>query len=258
VHYAGQPCNMDGLLQISKKHNLKIIEDAAHSLPAKYKDQMLGTLGDITCFSFYATKTITTGEGGMACTEKDEFAERMKTMRLHGISKDAWKRYSAKGSWYYEITEAGYKYNLTDIAAALGIAQLRKCDEFFQKRTSIAHRYTDIFKDVPEIKAPIVQEYGTHAWHLYVIQLKLEMLKITRAEFIETMRENGIGCSVHFIPLHLHPYYRKTYGYSPGDFPVATHVYDRIVSLPIYPKMTEEDVNFVIDNVLKIITKNKK
>jgi len=258
VHYAGQTCDMDEILKIAGIYNLKVIEDAAHSLPTRYRDKMIGTLGDITCFSFYATKTITTGEGGMACTENKEYAERMKIMSLHGISKDAWKRYTAKGSWYYEVIEAGYKYNMTDISAALGLAQLKKCNEFHRKREEIANKYTQSFKEVPEIKIPVIRENGTHAWHLYVIQLNLKMLKINRAQFIEKMKENGIGCSVHFIPLHLHPYYKNTFGFKPKDFPVASYVYERIVSLPIYPKMTDEDVNYVIDNLIKIIKENKK
>ncbi|MBA7689172.1 UDP-4-amino-4-deoxy-L-arabinose--oxoglutarate aminotransferase [subsurface metagenome] len=258
VHYAGQSCAMDDILQIAKKYNLKVIEDAAHSLPTRYRDKMIGTLGDITCFSFYATKTITTGEGGMACTENEKFAKRMKIMSLHGISKDAWKRYTAEGSWYYEVIEAGYKYNMTDIAAALGIAQLKKCSEFYRKRSEIANKYMQAFKEFSEIKIPVVRDYGIHAWHLYVIQLNLKMLKINRAQFIEKMKDNGIGCSVHFIPLHLHPYYKNTFAFKPKDFPVASYVYERIVSLPIYPKMIDEDVDYVIDNVIKIIKENKK
>ena len=258
VHYAGQSCDMDEIIRIAQEFSLKVIEDAAHSFPTKYKDRMIGTIGEITCFSFYPTKPITTGEGGMACTENDEFARRMKIMSLHGISKDAWKRYTAEGSWYYEVIEAGYKYNMTDIAAALGIAQLKKSDEFYRKREEIANKYTQAFKDVLEIKTPIVREYGTHAWHLYVIQLNIETLKINRAQFIEKMKEKRIGCSVHFIPLHLHPFYRKTFGCKPEDLPVATYVYEKIVSLPIYPKMSDEDVDCVIDNVIKIIKENKK
>jgi len=258
VHFAGQACQMDGILQIARKYNLKIIEDAAHSLPTKYKGNMIGTLGDITCFSFYATKTITTGEGGMACSENNRFANRMKIMSLHGISKDAWKRYTSEGSWYYEIIDAGYKYNMTDISAALGLAQLKKCNKFYQKRKQIGYKYTQAFKEIPLIKTPVVKEYGTHAWHLYVIQLNLEMLKINRTQFIEKMKDAGIGCSVHFIPLHFHPYYKKTFGFKPKGFPVASYVYERIVSLPIYPKMTDEDVDYVIDNVIKIIKENRK
>jgi len=258
VHYAGQPCEMEEILKIARTYTLKVIEDAAHSLPTRYKGKKIGTIGEITCFSFYATKTITTGEGGMACTENEEYAERMKIMRLHGISKDAWKRYDAEGSWYYEVIEAGYKYNMTDISAALGLAQLKKCNKFYRKREKIATKYTQSFKEIPEIKTPVIREDGTHAWHLYVIQLNLKMLKINRAQFIEKMKENGIGCSVHFIPLHLHPYYKNTFGFKPKDFPVASYVYERIVSLPIYPKMTDEDVDYVIDNVIKIIKENKK
>lgn len=258
VHFAGQSSDMDEIIRIAHNYDLKIIEDAAHSLPTKYKNCMIGTIGDITCFSFYATKAITTGEGGMACTGNDEFAERMRIMSLHGISKDAWMRYSAEGSWYYEVVDAGYKYNMTDIAAALGIAQLKKCDQFYRRRKQIASKYTDAFKDITEIKLPVIRDYGTHAWHLYVIQLSLEMLKIDRAQFIKRMKEKGIGCSVHFIPLHLHPYYKKTFMYKPAEFPVATSVYERIVSLPIYPKMKSEDVDYVIDNIRQIIKENRR
>ncbi len=258
VHYAGQPCSMNEILEIARENNLMVIEDAAHSLPTRYRGKLIGTIGDITCFSFYATKPVTTGEGGMACTENDDFADKMKIMSLHGIDRDAWKRYSAEGSWYYEIREAGYKYNLTDIAAALGIAQLKRCDEFYRRREQIANKYTQSFKEFSEIKTPIVREYGSHAWHLYVIQLNLEMLKLDRAQFIEKMRSNGIGCSVHFIPLHLHPYYRKTFGYKPEEFPVASQVYERVVSLPIYPRMTDEDVDYVTDNVINIIEEYKR
>ena len=258
VHFAGQPCNMDEICNIADKHNLKIIEDAAHSLPTRFKGKSIGTIGDITCFSFYATKTITTGEGGMACTDNDEFAKRMKMMSLHGISKDAWMRYDTEGTWYYEVIEAGFKYNMTDVAAALGLAQIEKCDRFYQKRKKIASIYTRALKEIPEIETPIVKEYGTHAWHLYVIQLNLEMLKINRELFVKKMIEDGIGCSVHFIPLHLHPYYKKTYGYKPGDFPVSTALYKRIVSLPIYPKLSNDNVSSVINTVKKIINENKK
>lgn len=258
VHFAGQSCQMDEILQVARKYDLKVIDDAAHSLPTKHKGRMIGTIGDIACFSFYAIKPITTGDGGMVCTEDNEFAERIKIMSLHGISKDAWRRYASEGSWYYEIIEAGYKYNMTDITAALGITQLKKCNEFYRKREKIADKYTQAFKKIQEIKIPIVRDYGTHAWHLYVIQLNLEMLNINRAQFIETMKENGIGCSVHFIPLHLHPYYRRTYNYKSKDFPVASYVYEKIVSLPIYPKMADEDVDYVIDNVIKIIKENRK
>lgn len=258
VHFAGQPCNMDEINKVASKYNLKVVEDAAHSLPAKFRQKLIGTIGDITCFSFYATKTITTGEGGMACTENDEFAKKMKMMSLHGINRDAWKRYGAEGTWYYEVSEAGFKYNMTDIAAALGLSQLEKCDRFYQKRKKIADIYSRALKNIPEIETPIVKEYGTHAWHLYVIQLNLQMLKIDRGQFFEKMREHGIGCSVHFIPLHLHPFYKRTYGYKSVDFPIATAAYNRILSLPIYPKLSDNEVFYVIDTVKRIINENKK
>jgi len=220
--------------------------------------RMVGTIGDITCFSFYATKTITTSEGGMATTENPEWAERMRIMSLHGISKDAWKRYTAEGSWYYEILLPGYKYNLTDVAAAIGIQQLRKCDQFWQQRQYYAGLYNKGFRDVPEITVPPVGEGLQHAWHLYVIQLDLERLRIGRREFIELLKQHHISTSVHFIPLHLHPYYRDNFGYRPQDFPNASTVFDRIVSLPIYPKMTEADVQGVIETVRTIVRQHRR
>jgi len=253
VHYAGHPCDMDKIIEIARNYNLKVIEDAAHAFPARYKGKMIGTIGDITCFSFYPTKPITTGEGGMAATNNPEWAERMQIMSLHGISKDAWKRYTTKGSWYYEIIAPGYKYNLTDIAAAIGLAQLKKATLFLEKRRQIAFMYNQAFKDMPEIEIPFVKKDVEHSWHLYVIKLNLERLSIDRNQFIEALREKNIGCSVHFIPLHIHPYYQKTYGYRPEDYPVAYNVYQRIVSLPIYPKMTDEDVDRVISAVKEVV-----
>src|SRR5262244_138381 len=219
VHFGGQPCEMDRILDIAKRHNLRVIEDAAHALPASHRGRTIGTIGDITCFSFYATKTITTGEGGMATTESPEWAERMRIMGLHGISKDAWKRYTAEGSWYYEILYPGYKYNLTDIAAAIGIEQLKKCTHFWESRQRYAALYNEGFRDVPGIITPYVAPDVRHAWHLYAIQLDLEQLRISRNEFIALLKQENIGTSVHFIPLHLHPYYRETFGYCPQDLP---------------------------------------
>jgi dTDP-4-amino-4,6-dideoxygalactose transaminase len=258
VHIGGQPCDMDRILDIAKVRNMKVIEDAAHALPTRYQGQMVGTIGDITCFSFYATKTITTGEGGMATTENPEWAERMRIMSLHGISHDAWKRYTAEGTWYYEIMYPGYKYNLTDVAAALGIQQLKKCDQFWELRRRCAAWYNEGFKDVPEVSAPYVAPDVQHAWHLYVIQLNLEQLRISRHEFIELLKKENIGTSVHFIPLHLHPYYRDTFGYRPEDFPAASAVFERIISLPIYPKMTEADVQRVIDTVRALVKQHRR
>jgi dTDP-4-amino-4,6-dideoxygalactose transaminase len=253
VHIAGLACDMDQIVEIAKKHHLKVIEDAAHALPASYGGSRIGTIGDITCFSFYATKTITTGEGGMATTDNSEWAERMRMMSLHGISHDAWKRYTKEGSWYYEILYPGFKYNLTDIAAAIGIEQLKKCDEFWEARQRIAMIYEKAFGDLQEIQLPRRQNDIQHAWHLFVIQLDLERLKINRNQFIEALREKQIGTSVHFIPLHLHPYYRDKFGCRPEDFPNASAAFERIISLPIYPKMTEDNVRDVIVAVRQIV-----
>jgi dTDP-4-amino-4,6-dideoxygalactose transaminase len=258
VHIGGQPCDMERILEIARIHNLAVVEDAAHALPARYRGEMIGTVGDITCFSFYATKTITTGEGGMATTENPEWAERMRIMSLHGISRDAWKRYTAEGSWYYEILYPGFKYNLTDVAAALGVQQLRKADRFWELRQRCARLYNAGFKDVPEITVPYVQPDVQHAWHLYVIQLNLEQLGASRNAFIELLKRENIGTSVHFIPLHLHPYYRDTFGYRPEDFPNASSVFERIVSLPIYPKMTDGDIQRVIESVKMLVRRHRR
>jgi dTDP-4-amino-4,6-dideoxygalactose transaminase len=249
VHYAGQPCDMDEIMEIARKHGLYVIEDAAHALPAWYKDRKIGTIGDITCFSFYATKTLATGEGGMVTTESDEWAERIRILRLHGISKDAWKRYSNEGSWYYEVIEAGYKYNMTDIQAALGISQLKKLEWMWGRRKQIADRYTEAFKDSDLIVPPYVKPARVSAWHLYVIKLNLEALNIDRAGFIEELNNRGIGTSVHFIPLHRHLFYRDAFGYEAVDFPQAEWIYERIISLPIYPGMTDDQVARVVEEV---------
>lgn len=258
VHYAGHPCAMDRILEIARVHHLKVIEDAAHALPSSYRGKMVGTLGDITCFSFYSTKTITTGEGGMATTQNSEWAERMRILSLHGITRDAVNRYTPEGTWYYEICYPGYKYNLTDIAAALGIPQLHKCDRFGKIRQRYAKLYHEGFKDIPEITVPSVAADVEHAWHLYVIQLDLDRLRIGRNEIIDLLKKEGIGTSVHFIPLHLHPYYRDNYGYSPKDFPVASSVFERIISLPIYPKMTELDIQHIIEVVASLIQSHRR
>lgn len=252
VHFGGQPCDMGAILDVARRHNLYVIEDAAHALPAKYRQQSIGSIGDITCFSFYATKTITTGEGGMATTDNPEWASRMRMMSLHGISHDAWKRYAKEGSWYYEVVRPGFKYNLTDIAAAIGVEQLKKCDAFGAARKKIATAYNRGFSELPEIQTPVCSPDVQHAWHLYVIQLHLSRLKINRDQFIETLKQNGIGTSVHFIPLHLHPFYRDTFGYVPEDFPSATQAYQRIISLPIYPGMVDRDISRVIEVVREV------
>jgi perosamine synthetase len=257
VHYGGQACDMSELLDIAGRHGLKVVEDAAHALPASYRGTSIGRIGDITCFSFYATKTLTTGEGGMITTDDSAAAARMRMMALHGISKDAWKRYTAEGSWYYEILHPGFKYNLTDIASALGVEQLKRQDEFREARARIAARYTEAFAGLPAIRCPAVRPDRSHAWHLYVIEIDSGQVRIGRDAFIEALRKEGIGTSVHFIPLHLHPYYRDRFGYRPSDFPNALAAFERMVSLPIYPGMTEEDVEDVIRSVTTIVEQER-
>jgi dTDP-4-amino-4,6-dideoxygalactose transaminase len=249
VHFAGQPCDMEAILAIARAHGLAVVEDAAHALPARVKGRLVGTLGDITCFSFYATKTITTGEGGMVTTDREDYAARMRMMHLHGMSRDAWKRYTQNGSWSYDILAAGFKYNLTDIAASIGIAQLARADAFHVRRVQIARAYTTGLSGVRGVRTPVVRDEGGHAWHLYVVQVVPEALTIDRDEFIRRLVAMNIGVSVHFIPLHVHPYYRDKYGYRPDDFPTAYRAFQRILSLPLYPKMSDDDVQDVIDAV---------
>jgi len=259
VHFAGQSCEMDAIREIANEYNWKIVEDAAHALPTTWQGEMIGTLSDITVYSFYVTKTIATGEGGMIVSNNEDYIKRMKVMRLHGINRDVFDRYTSdKPSWFYEIVEPGYKYNMTDIAASLGIHQLKKAWNFQKRRKWMATQYNEAFSDLP-VKTPYVAyPKDTHSWHLYVLQLELESLSINRDRFIELMAEEGIGTSVHFIPLHLHPYWRDQYGYKPEDFPIALDVFNRAVSLPIYPKMTDDDVERVITAVNKILNSHSK
>jgi dTDP-4-amino-4,6-dideoxygalactose transaminase len=253
VHVAGQPCDLDAVHKFAGEYKLHVVEDAAHSLPASYKGRKIGSISDFTAFSFYATKTLTTGEGGMITTDIDEYADRMRIMRLHGIGRDAWKRYSAEGSWYYEVLDAGYKYNMTDMQAALGLVQLSKSDAMTQMRRSIAERYSEAFRCVDELETPVVHADRVSAWHLYVLRLHLDRLRIDRNSFINQLKERGIGTSVHFIPLHLHPFYARTYGYCRGDFPRAEQEYARSLSLPIFPGMTNEEVDYVTDSVIEVV-----
>jgi len=263
VHIAGSPVDIDAIYAIAKSHGLAVIEDAAHAFPAKYKGRTIGTIAvsgqrSAVCFSFYATKSITTGEGGMITTDDEVLAERCRIMSLHGISKDAWKRYTAEGSWYYEIIAPGYKYNMTDIASSMGLAQLRKAENMWRRRKEIAGQYTRAFSQCPALEVPAIRPEIQHAWHLYMLRLNLEQLKIDRARFIEELKRRNIGASVHFIPLHLHPYYRETYGYQPEDFPVAYREYQREVSLPIYSKMNEQDGDDVIEAVVDIVKRYRR
>lgn len=254
VHFAGLACEMGPLISIARRHGLKIVEDAAHALPAKYNERLIGSLDtDATVFSFYATKTITTGEGGMIVTRDKKLAERCRVMRLHGISRDAFDRYrSTKPSWHYEIIAPGFKYNLTDIASAIGIQQLKKAWDFQRRREAMAGRYDACLRDLPLSLPAHAPEGGLHAWHLYVIRLD-QTAPVNRDEFIRRMADCGIGCSVHFIPLHLHPFWREKLRLQPEDYPVALHEYERAVSLPLYTRMSEADQQRVIDAVREIL-----
>ncbi|WP_339909742.1 DegT/DnrJ/EryC1/StrS family aminotransferase [Symmachiella dynata] len=257
VHYAGQPCDMDAIHAVAQEHKLPVVEDAAHAIPARYGERTVGTISDITCFSFYANKTITTGEGGMVTTDSDDLAARMRIMSLHGISKDAWKRFSAEGSWYYEITAAGFKHNMTDVAASIGLHQLRRCDEFWEGRTRCAEFYNRAFADVPEVQTLTVDPQNQTSWHLYVIQLHLDKLTIDRGEFINRLNAAGVGTSVHYMPLHMHPYYHETHGYQVDDLPVAKSAFERMLSLPIYPRLSDDELKYVADTVQAIVAETR-
>lgn len=258
VHIAGQPCEIGPIVDLARKRGIAVIEDAAHSFPSHYHGRSIGTISDVTCFSFYATKTITTGEGGMLVSANDDVIDRARIMSLHGISRDAWKRYTAEGSWFYEILYPGFKYNMTDIAAAIGLEQLKKAERFLEIRRRYARMYDDGFSDLAEIIRPVAQPGLGHAWHLYVIRLRLDTLTIDRNQFIHELKSRNIGTSVHFIPLHLHPHYRQTFGYSPADFPVASRVHQEMISLPIYTRMTEADVQSVIEAVRDVVEQRRR
>lgn len=255
VHYGGMAADMPSILAIAQRHSLHVIEDAAHALPSTSQGKLVGTLAsDATIFSFYANKTITTGEGGMLVTRNPDIASRAKVMRLHGISRDAFDRFTAKTpSWYYEIIAPGFKYNMTDIAAALGIHQLKKAEIFQQKRAHVAARYDEILQDLPLILPKKPDAGETHSWHLYPIRLD-DSTPIERNAFIETLYAAGIGLSVHYIPLHLHPYWRDTYKLKPEMFPVSQKAYEHMISLPIYTKMTEADIERVCAEIRTALT----
>ncbi|MFS2204966.1 DegT/DnrJ/EryC1/StrS family aminotransferase [Variovorax sp. Varisp36] len=254
VHFGGRAADMGRLLELARKHNLRVMEDAAHSLPTTSNGKMIGTLdSDVTVFSFYANKTITTGEGGMLVTRDPAVANRARVMRLHGINRDAFDRFTSKApSWYYEVVAPGFKYNMTDIAASLGIHQLRRAQAFQQKRTRIATLYDAGLAEMPIIRPPHAAPGDIHSWHLYVIQLD-ETVEVSRDQVIERLFEQGIGCSVHYIPLHLQPYWRDTYKLTPAMFPVSQRVYERTLTLPLYTRMSESDVARVVAAVQRAI-----
>lgn len=256
VHVGGMMMNIEAVQSFSAAHGLWAIEDAAHAFPAAWRrtsEEPWQRCGEgtaaVTCFSFYANKTITTGEGGMAVTHDAELAERMRLMSLHGLSHDAWERYSGGGSWDYRIIAPGYKYNLTDIAAGIGIHQLARAEQMRRHREDIARRYLEALGDVEEVELQAQDVNRIHSWHLFPIRLRLERLLINRNEFIEKLKQTGVGCSVHWRPLHLHPYYQETFGWRPEDFPVATALWERLVSLPIFPGMRDNELEHVMHTV---------
>ena len=258
VHYGGQPCDLDEIHSLAEKYNLKVLEDAAHALPAEYKGKKVGTMSDVTCFSFYATKTLSTGEGGMICSNNDEIAERCKIMRLHGINRDAWKRYTESGSWYYEVVAPGYKYNFTDLQASLGLPQLKKVNLMWDSRKRIAAKYTEALKDLDTIQLHTIKPDRESSWHLFPIRLHLDRLTKNRAQLINELRQKNIGVGVHFMPVHQHLYYSETFNLSDENFPVASAAFPRLMSLPIYPGMTDDNVDKVIDILTDTLTKFKK
>ena len=265
VHYGGYACDMNTIMSIANNNGIDVIEDCAHTLPAFYRSDEnadflhTGRFGRVGCYSFYANKCITTGEGGMAVTDEENLARRIRLMSLHGMNNDAWKRFTQKGSWFYEIIAPGFKYNMTDIAASIGIHQLKRAEDFRQSRQSIAERYTKTFRKHSGLETPAHNlQTRIHSWHLYHPRLNLEVLAIDRNQFIDELKERGVLCSVHWMPLHLHPYYRQTFGLGEGLFPVAEHEWSRLVSLPIFPSMSDEEIDYVLEVVDQVINRFTK
>ncbi len=257
VHYGGHPCSMDELLALAQDRNLRVIEDAAHALGSSYKDRPIGALGDAAVFSFYVIKNITTGQGGMLTTDDDELAERVRLLRLHGLSKTAWDRYSEKGTWAYQVLAPGFNYAMTDIQAAIGVQQLARLNQMQARRHELVGLYDGLFGELREIIRPPRHDHIVHGWHLYPIRLRLDQLRIGRDDFIEELRRRGIGTSVHFIPVHLHPYFREALGVGPGDFPVAERIYENLITLPLYSRMEDADAERVAGAVREIVEANR-
>lgn len=258
MHFAGQMIDVDHARRIATRHGIALIEDAAHALPAYVRSdesapwRSVGTTADITCFSFYANKCITTGEGGMAVTDDDTLADRMRVMSLHGMSKDAWKRYTGQGSWYYEIVAPGFKYNLTDVASAIGRVQLRRADELWRARCEIVRAYYQELAGIPGLELPTEAANRRHAWHLFSVKLDLSVWTGGRAQLIDQLKELGVSCSVHWQPLHMQPYYRETYHYVPALFPVAAAMWPRLITLPLYPGMSRDEVHHVAASLKRL------
>jgi dTDP-4-amino-4,6-dideoxygalactose transaminase len=260
VHYAGLPCDMAPIWAMARERGIHVIEDAAHAAGARYGGRPIGGSGstDAAAFSFYATKNLTTGEGGMLTCHRPEVWERARILCLHGIGKDAWERYTEKGNWYYEVVDCGFKYNLSDIQSAIGIEQLHKLERFLTVREQIAGRYTQSFRELPELEPPAGRGGCRHAWHLYPLRLNLDRLAIDRREFIEELRRRGIGASVHFIPIPMHPYFARNPGIARAQCPRALEMYPRLISLPLYPALTDEEIEYIISSVAAIVRENRR
>ena len=252
VHYAGHPADLDPIHGLARARRLLVLEDAAHAIPAAYRGRKIGSGANPVAFSFYATKNLTTAEGGML-TGEHGFLERARLLSLHGLSRDAWKRYDKGGSWRYEVLAPGFKYNMTDIQAALGLWQLRKLPAFQERRRQVVRRYTEAFQGDEALELPVERPNVEHAWHLYVLRLRPGVLRIGRDRFIEELATRNIGTSVHFTPIHLHPYYRDKYGYNATSFPVAYDNFQRMLSLPLNPRLSDQDVADVIDAVRDVV-----
>ncbi len=256
VHLGGHPCDMDSILSFAGDYKLKVLEDAAHALPTRYKDRLIGTFGDATCFSFYANKTMTTGEGGMLCTDDDGIAKRVRKMRLHGIDQDVWNRFSTGASWEYDVVAPGFKYNMPDVNAALGIHQLKKAENFRNKRQTIAETYFEKLKDIPGLILPRIHcSMEEHSWYLFNVMIDTEENSRVsgRDEFIKELAQRGIGTSVHYKPIHRMSYYKNRYGLNPEIFPNSEWIFQRCASLPIYSAMTEDQLDYVIKNIRDIL-----
>ncbi|OGL40515.1 MAG: UDP-4-amino-4,6-dideoxy-N-acetyl-beta-L-altrosamine transaminase [Candidatus Schekmanbacteria bacterium RIFCSPHIGHO2_02_FULL_38_11] len=253
VHFAGRPCNMDAILEIAKENNLIVIEDAAHCIEGYYKEKKIGNIGNLTCFSFYVTKNIVTGEGGMVTTNNEEWADKIKMYGLHGLSRDAWKRYSDEGFKHYEVTFPGFKYNMMDLQASIGIHQMKRINKYLIKRNKIWKKYDDAFKDLPVSLPPKPENKTIHARHLYTLILDIDRLKVDRDTVQKALQKENIGTGIHFISLHLHKYYRETFGFHIKDFPNAKYISERTISLPLSAKLTDKDIDDVTLAVRRVL-----
>jgi dTDP-4-amino-4,6-dideoxygalactose transaminase len=258
VHYAGHPCDMDAIGALARERKLFVMEDAAHAPGARYRGRPIGSISDLTVFSFYATKNLTTGEGGMVVTDDDALADTMESRRLHGMSRDAWKRYSVAGKWRYDIAYPGFKYNMTDMNAALGLVQLKRFGALQERRQQIVERYRAGLADVDAVELPVCRPEVDHAWHIFIVRVRPELLRIGRDEIIVELNEAGIGTSVHFVPLHVHSYYREVLGYTDEDLPEATRQWQRIITLPLFSGLEDAEIDRITDTLKDVLRRHRR